>query len=480
MLRPYLFSASSLLVLVPVVSAQTPEVTKPNATAAAPAPVQVVPDASMPCGDCAVDRHGPWSQVWASFGYARWTMRDAPFAYPLATTGSGNNPGAIGDPNTVVLFGDQPVDFGGFNGLRIDGGVWLNDNHTTGVGFGLTSFGTKSTTSLFSSDANNPLLIARPIFDALAEKSPQIALLVSDPSANLSGSLAIENKAQFYGFDLHVRQNFLHNETWTIDGTLGFRYFNLSEQLLITQRTNYDGDDNNSPLIVGHISYNPIPGVPVFDGLPPFELNNQTVDFTQVKSLLISESFETRNQVYGVQLGTRAEGRWGAFFASFAGKVTLGVNEERIDINGSTIGFDANHNPIANAPGGILAVQGIAPTGFPLPSTDSWTKTQPTVVPINVGNIGVQRYNQFIIMPEFSFEVGMQVTSHVRLFAGYDWLYINDVVRPGNQIDPVINQRYVPSSPSYGTLAGPNKPSYTMNHTDFVAQGFSFGIEFQY
>jgi hypothetical protein len=466
MLRPYLLSATSLLVLVPFVNAQSPEGAKPHSTSAA-APAQVVSDTSLPCGDCAVDRHGPWSQVWASFGYTRWTMRDAPYAYPLASTSVGvsNNPGAVGDPNTVILFGDQPLDLGWFNGLRIDGGIWFNDCHTTGVGFGLTSFGSKTFNTLFDSNTTGPAFITRPIYDA--QTPGPVGLIVSDPEANISGSLGIQNKAQFYGFDLHVRQNFLNNETWTIDGTLGFRYFNLAEQLLITQRTNYDATDGNSPLVVGQISYDPPGSGPTFDPISHI-LNNQVVTQTSVNSLLITDSFETRNQIYGVQLGTRAEARWGTFYTSFAGKVTLGVNEERIDVNGTTTGITANGGTVTEQ-GGVLAVRGIAPVPVPFTNT-----------PVPVGITGVQRYNQFVIMPEFSFQVGMQVTSHVRLFAGYDWLYINDVVRPGNQIDPVINQRYVPASPAYGTLAGPNKPSYPMNHTDFVAQGFSVGLEFQY
>lgn len=448
MLRPYLLSATSLLVLVPFVSAQTPEGAKTGSIAAAPAPVQVVPDTNLPCGDCAVDRPGPWSQVWASFGYTRWTMRNAPFAYPLASTSVGisDNPGAVGDPNTVILFGDQPLDFGWFNGLRIDGGVWFNDCHTTGVGFGVTSFGTKTLNTFFDSNTTAPSFITRPIYDA--QTPGPVGLIVSDPDANISGSLGIQNKAQFYGFDLHIRQNFLNNEKYTIDGTLGFRYFNLSEQFLITQRSQYN------PVEV------PEPQAAVLSPSPLI------VNHTEVDSLLITDSFSTRNQVFGVQLGTRAEARWGTFYTSFAGKVTVGVNEERIDVNGFTSGVTRDGATVS-APGGLLAVGGYSPP-------DAQGKS------VFVGTTGVQRYNQFVIMPEFSFQVGMQVTSHVRLFAGYDWLYINDVVRPGNQIDPVINQRYVPASPAYGTLAGPNKPSYPMNHTDFVAHGFSVGLEFQY
>lgn len=480
MLRRYLLSASSVLVLMQLANAQTPGAIVPNASATTSAPVQIVPDSNSPCGDCVVDRHGPWSQIWASFGYARWTMRDAPFATPLVTTGSGANAGALGDPNTLILFGDQPLDFGNFNGLRLDGGVWLNNNHTTGIGFGLTSFGSKSFTSFFDSATTGPAVISRPIFDAQAFQ--QVGLLVSN-GIDVSGSIAFENKAQFYGFDLHVRQNFLNNEVWTIDGILGFRYFNLSESLLITQRSDFEGSQGNSPLVVGQISYAPVmghPPGPVFSPIAPYELINQVITPTSVNSLLISESFQTRNQIYGVELGTRAEARWGAFYTSFAGKVTLGVNEERINVNGATSGVASDGGATINAPGGILAVGGIAPTAVPFTPTPIGVTPVNNGTPISVGNLGAQRYNQFVVMPEFTFQVGMQVTSHLRLFAGYDWLYINDVVRPGNQINPVINQRYVPSSPAYGTLAGPNAPFNPLSHTDFVAHGFSVGLELQY
>jgi hypothetical protein len=52
----------------------------------------------------------------------------------------------------------------------------------------------------------------------------------------------------------------------------------------------------------------------------------------------------------------------------------------------------------------------------------------------------------------------------VTLFAAYDFLYLSEVVRPGDQID----HNLVPS------------PLPIFNRTDFWAQGVSFGLEVKF
>ena len=63
----------------------------------------------------------------------------------------------------------------------------------------------------------------------------------------------------------------------------------------------------------------------------------------------------------------------------------------------------------------------------------------------------------------------------------YDVLYIGQVVRPGNQIDPYVNTNLVPSFAG-GVLqpagaATPARPASPMNRTDFWAQGINAGVE---
>jgi len=421
-----------------------------------PAPNPPVSVANVPATDCnpcepICEKRGPWQQIWLSAGYARWWMSDAPFATPLATTGSGDFAGALGDPDTRILFGDQSLDYGAFNGLRIDGGIWLNQQHTQGLGFGFAGFNKRTFSTLFDSETTGPAVITRPIFDA--QSFQQLGMIVSDPDSGVSGNLLIENSARFDGFDVHFRNNFWNSETLTIDGTIGYRNFRLSEKLYLTQNSQFNGGQGPNPLGIAQPNL-------AFPGEP------EEFIFVPVNSLLIKDSFEARNQIHGLQLGTRTEARLGAFYVNLAGKVTLGVNQQRLNIQGSTSGIDANGTTL-NATGGLLAVGGQSP-----PDLDGNTVT--------VGNLGEQRYNPFIVMPELGVQFGVQVTSHARVYLGYEWLYINNVIRPGSQIDPSINPRYVPSNPAFGTLAGPNAPNMPRATTDFVAHGISAGFEIQY
>ena len=65
---------------------------------------------------------------------------------------------------------------------------------------------------------------------------------------------------------------------------------------------------------------------------------------------------------------------------------------------------------------------------------------------------------------------------------GYQFLYINNVARPGEQIDRVINTSQGPAftgDPSQ-TLVGPARPMYLGAQSDFWAQGARVGLEFRY
>ncbi len=76
----------------------------------------------------------------------------------------------------------------------------------------------------------------------------------------------------------------------------------------------------------------------------------------------------------------------------------------------------------------------------------------------------------------------MNLTSTVRVFAGYDFMYMSSVVRPGNQIDPNINLSQMGPTPNHNpnTLVGPASPGVPFASSNFWAQGVTFGIEFRY
>ena len=51
-------------------------------------------------------------------------------------------------------------------------------------------------------------------------------------------------------------------------------------------------------------------------------------------------------------------------------------------------------------------------------------------LPTNIGN---RSRDQFTAVPEIGFNVGRQLNNHLRVYAGYTFLYWSSVVRPGDQ-----------------------------------------------
>ena len=75
------------------------------------------------------------SSFWASADYLLWWLRGAPLGVPIATTGSAadRRPGALGQPGTQIV-SPRTLDYRSpFSGGRLSLGMWLCDDHTTGV-----------------------------------------------------------------------------------------------------------------------------------------------------------------------------------------------------------------------------------------------------------------------------------------------------------------------------------------------------------
>jgi hypothetical protein len=72
--------------------------------------------------------------------------------------------------------------------------------------------------------------------------------------------------------------------------------------------------------------------------------------------------------------------------------------------------------------------------------------------------------------------LGCQVWGGLRAFVGYDLLCWSDVVRPGEQIDLVVNPTQIPP----GSLVGVFRPAPTGQTTDLFLQGLSTGVELRW
>jgi hypothetical protein len=162
----------------------------------------------------------------------------------------------------------------------------------------------------------------------------------------------------------------------------------------------------------------------------------------------VEDRFNVRNRFYGGQVGTVTQYQLGRWSFDFITKLAIGNTHQTVDISGSTLILDPRTGSSQNV-GGLLAQR---------------------------SNIGHYSRDVFGFVPEVNLNVGYQLTDHCRLYLGYNFIYWTNVVRPGNQIDPVVNTAQLPP-PQPG---GPARPAFTFRGSDFWAQGINFGLEFRY
>ncbi len=230
-----------------------------------------------------------------------------------------------------------------------------------------------------------------------------------------SGQATEELSTQLLGAELNGALNLAATGALRLDLLGGFRYINLREEFSFT---------TNSPNVAPR---------------PP--------DVFQTK-----DQFDTANDFYGGQVGVRARSGWRSWIFSGTAKFALGAMVQTVEIDGFLLTNDFNgFGAPQKFPGGYFA--------------------QPT-------NIGNHSRTAVAVVPELGLNAGYEVTRWLTIFLGYTFLYVNDVVRPGNQLDRGINPT---QNASFGgapptPLVGPARPAFQSHGSGFWAQGLNVGI----
>lgn len=400
--------------------------------AAVPITTLAVPSAIQPYWRPA-EPYSAWGhRAWVSNEYLLWWIKKGPLPVPLITSSNAADVGTIGAPSTQVLFGGNRLDYGSFFGYRLGFGTWIDGQRTIGVESRWLFLEHRSAIAGATSDVNGNPTLAIPIFDP----RPSGSLLFGDQPAgfplpgeaglfitaadSFSGGIVVSSYTELWGTEVNALCNLVRNQTWNLNLVSGFRFLNLNENLLV-QTTSLG-----------------LAGAGTFAGTL-FETRDR---------------FHADNGFYGGQLGLQTGFQWGCFTANVNGLVALGSTHQIVTRNGGTLIQNSGDASLPSGfyPGGLLAV--------------------PT-------NIGQEKRNSFTVVPELQFQVGYNVSRAVRLFMGYSFLYWSNVVRPGDQIDRVVNPTQVPG---FGGLAleGPARPAPIFQQTDFWAQGLNFGVSLQF
>ena len=359
------------------------------------------------------------NRFWVSGEYLMWWTRSA--ALPtLVTTSSPQFFGIPGQGNTSsVLSGSFGTTLHG--GARFGAGYWFGDDQVRGIDTRFFFLFRNGTS--FTTNTDQYPLLARPFYNVNAPVGP-FSEVIGAPGLAV-GRVAVDLNNSVWGAEVNYRRALASNGCARLAGLVGFRYMNLTEDLTITESFTRTP---NSPLTVG---------VPASSGL-------------------IMDRFRTENNFYGGQIGLTGEVRRGRWFVDGRASIAFGTVSQSVEIAGNQA-LNFPNGTTQYAAGGLLAVPG--------------------------ANIGTYRQNKFAVLPELGLNVGYQVTPHMRVFVGYNFLYLSNVLRASDAIDPVLDAARIPNFPLPGNpapIAGFNRPAPAIHTSDFWAQGISFGLQFNW
>jgi hypothetical protein len=166
----------------------------------------------------------------------------------------------------------------------------------------------------------------------------------------------------------------------------------------------------------------------------------------------LQDEFRTDNRFYGGQVGLEAGVQFARLTLDFRGKLALGQMQQVADVSGVTVDRRPDGST-AIIPGGLFALR---------------------------SNGGRHQRDELAFVPEVGLNVGLQLTRHLKVYAGYSFLWVSTVARAGEQIDPVVNVTQFPIRGGVGPLVGPARPAFPFEGTDFWAQGLNLGVELRY
>jgi hypothetical protein len=391
------------------------------------------------------------SRWWLGGDYMLTFVKPQPVPFPILTTSAPGQNGLLGQPTTIQLITARDVEYSAFSAFRLNGGFFGDADRR--FGFDMSAFYTEEQVVSRKFDMGTPFgfqsagipLLARPFIDS--DTGPN-SLVLADPSTG-TGSFAFTTSTRIWGATPSAIWNLFRSgpcspRACSVDFLLGYQFLELSEEMVFQSYTQLNG-------IQVLPVFRPGPfGVPVFVGnrIIPLPVPVGGVFTAAPATVAITDIFKTTNRFNGVNLGLRFQGQRGMWSTRTNLRVGLGNMHQVLEIRGATAFANPITNVAGSAYGGLYA---------------------------NASNIGTVTHDTFGVIPEVSSDVGINLTKQVTAYVGVNFLYINKVIRPGGQLNPVIDSSTVPFSPNYGELGHtPSVRFYTQE--DFWLFGINFGF----
>lgn len=336
---------------------------------------------------------------------------------PLATSSPDGTPvnqaGVLGLPSTSILIGDERIFDGTLPGGRYTATYWWDQ--CSPLGIEAEYFGIFHAEQGFQ--AGSPAdIVSRPFVNALS--GLEDAQLVSFPGL-LEGTTTAVAHTELHSAAARFRFDFYHrnsppNLDWEERETIRWSA-SLGYRYVQLEEDLTIREDLTDPAA-------------------------PTTDFD------IRDAFEAENHFHGGELGLAGEFEDGRWSLDLDARLSLGSHRQKVEIDGST----------------VITTLGVAQ------SFRGGLLTQSS-------NIGAYKRHRFAMLPELGASLGYRFRENVRFVLGYRLFFWPEVVRPGDQIDRVVNPNLL--APAVPPVAGPQRPRFAFREDDFLGQALSIGLE---
>lgn len=357
---------------------------------------------------------------WSSYELLMWWSKAQPLP-PLAAASTNGTAPVLGAPGTVTLVGGNSLGDAMTTGFRFTMGwnaLTINDEDKLGFEFTGTFLGTRESSITFADSSQGRFTaLGRPFVDASSGQAG--ALIVSGFGAG-TGAVTVGTTTRVQGWEVNLTHNIVDAGDVTVTALLGYRQMSVNEGLHIQQSS---------------LRF-PAPGA--------------------APNVLIGlyDQFDARNSFHGAQIGLRIDSALGRWVFGFTGKIAYGANFETVTVQG---------NGSLTTP--ALPLPAVQPIGSGFLATGT--------------NIGRTLQSEAAVLPEGRLSLGCQLSESCHFVCGYDFLYLSNAVRPGDQVDLAIDPSRSPLL-NTGAPFSANRPRVPFAKSEFWVQGLTLGLDYRY
>lgn len=352
---------------------------------------------------------------WDSDELLIWWPKAQPL--PPLVTGSRGTPPVLGPSSTSLIVGSHTINTQAIEGYRLIHGWSLNKDDTLGFEGRFFFLGVRTLSQSISDLGNDRVRsIGVPYLNANTGKEDVLSLVQPGLS---SAMVTVSTSTRLLGAEANILGNLYASQGVKLHAIAGYRYFQANEGLRVeSQWLQYPTAASG---------------------------NYQTFG-------MIADQVDAHNEFHGGQVGLMADAHRGMFYVEVTGKAAIGTNFEMVRLDGATHLITAAYPiPLLQSYHGGVFAQGT--------------------------NLGQYTRSVFAVVPEATFKVGLKLGDRSRMYVGYNFLYLSDAVRPGDQIDRTLNPAQIPLIGRGLPLVGPDRPQVSITRSDFWTQGLVIGFE---